>query len=90
MVSELLLAAPVFDLTLKVTDPLPVPLVVPKSEIHDALLAALHSHEDAAATAIELLLVPAALKVTSLGVTVTVQADGNGDETFACCVTFTV
>jgi hypothetical protein len=89
-VSELLLGAPVFDRTLNVTDPLPVPLVAPIREIHAALLAALHSHEGAAATAIELLLVPDAPKVTSLGVTVTVQADGNGDETFACCVTFTV
>ena len=90
MVSELLLAAPVFDRTLNVTDPSPVALVAPISEIHDALLAALHSHEGAAVTAIELLLVPDGPKVTSLGTTVMVQAGDIGDETFACCVTVTV
>jgi hypothetical protein len=82
----------VFDATLNVTTPLPVPLVRPVNEIHGVSVLADHSHDAAAVTEIELLLVPAARNDTSLGVTVTPQfADGSGGiETVASCVTFTV
>jgi len=81
--------------TLNVTVPLPVPLVRPVSESHDASELADHTHDDAAATAIELLFVPDAPNVTSFGVTVTLQVvggprDGGPGSIDACCVTLTV
>ena len=91
MVSSPLRAAPLLDATLNVTVPLPLPLVRPVSEIHDESELADQSHDAAAVTAIELLFVPAAAKVTSFGETVTVQVDvGGGTVPAACCVTFTV
>ncbi len=81
-----------FDATLNVTVPLPVPLVRPVNEIHELSVLADHSHDDAAVTEMELLLVPDARNETSLGVTVTLQVAGDvgGIGPLACCVTFTV
>jgi citrate lyase alpha subunit len=85
--------------TLNVTVPLPVPLVRPVTEIHDVSVPADHSHDGAAVTEIELLLVPDARIDTSFGVTVTLQSavagggtgtTGGGTEALACCVIFTV
>jgi hypothetical protein len=81
------------DATLNVTEPLPGPLVRPVTVIHDESELADHSHDEAAATEIELLFAPVAGNVTSLGETVTLQAPGaigGGTGTPACCVTFTV
>jgi hypothetical protein len=93
IVSSPLRAAPLLESTRNVTVPLPVPLVRPVSEIHDASVLADHSHVDAALTEIELLFVPAAANDTSLGVTATLQAAGgrgSGTGAVACCVIFTV
>jgi hypothetical protein len=64
------------------------------SEIHDASERADHSHDDEAATEIELLLAPDGPNVTSFGVTVTLQEPGDGgsgrDGAFDSCVTLTV
>jgi hypothetical protein len=82
--------------TLKVTVPLPVPLVRPVREIHDVSEWADHSHDEEAATEIELLLVPDGPNVRSFGVTVTLQDAGEPGvgrgrvDAFDCCVTLTV
>jgi hypothetical protein len=94
IVSPPLRAAPLLDATLNATVPLPVPLVRPVSEIHDESELADQSHDEAAVTAIELLLAPDVGNVTSLGETVTLQVAGEvvggGTGAPACCVTFTV
>jgi hypothetical protein len=73
-----------------VTIPLPVPIVAPVREIHEALLLADQVHDDAALTDIEPP-VPDAGEETSFGVTETPQTMGiGGGGTLACCVTFTV
>jgi hypothetical protein len=87
--SEPLRAAPLFAATPNVTVPLPVPIVAPVSEIHDALLMADQLHDDAALTDTEPL-VPDAGEETSFGETEMLQTEGGGGGTFACCVTFTV
>jgi hypothetical protein len=77
--------------------PLPVPLVRPVSEIHDAFELADQSHDEAVVTEIELLFAPDAGNVTSLGETVMLHVvgevgsgTGTGTGTPACCVTFKV
>jgi hypothetical protein len=95
IVSVPLRAAPLLDATPNVTVPLPVPLVRPLSEIHDAFELADQSHDEAVVTEIELLFAPDAGNVTSLGETVMLHVVGEvgggiGTGTPACCVTFKV
>ena len=82
-----------FNATLNVTVPLPVPVVRPVNVIHEASVVADQSHDDAAVTEIELLFVPVARNETSFGVTVTLQLApdaAGGVATLPSCVIFTV
>lgn len=77
-----------FAETLKVTVPLPAPLLGPMIEIQDAFVLVDHLHVETAVTEIELVSTPAAVKDTFRGVTDTSQSAGS--TTLASCVTLTV
>ena len=70
---------PGLEATLNITVLVPVPLVRPVSEIHDALVLADHSHPDGAVTDVERPLLPKAETENVRGETVKLAQLGGGE-----------